>query len=609
MLSTSPEPRVRNELEARTSKPAATARSRPCRIKQMSGNAQNTKELRKLCTRSFLHSICTPHPKSSNRSRVLRSLFCYILSTCLGHLSCEPSSTYQRKEITTVYSLLGVYLRARCPMSVCECVSEVTERLEFKKSVAVSSHQEELPVAGEEDHITRPQETDATNVEEEELARSEELLLRHLSQKGLLELEVGVPRAWKLAKSPYGGRGVVTTRDLDPGDLILVDAPLVLGPRASAHTPPLCVRCHQGAVPLSACVRGCGLPVCSEGCQEGPDRHEFECRLLLSWRGGVPHEVGSWSPELLRAVTPIRCLQLTPEEREIFLSLQSHAGPQHAGELKFLKKYISDRHGPNAEDQAFMKQACCVMDANAFESRAELDKFPGPDEDWVHVKVTCTASLRGLYPLGGMLNHACTPNTRRGYDCQHRMIIRAAVPIVKGTEITNSYTALLWGTPARRHQLYTTKHFLCTCPRCEDPQEKGSLLSALRCCTSDCTGCILPEDPLNSESPWGCSTCQRSMTSQRAGVVQSALGKVLGRLDTTDPVSINRFLRGHKRVVATTNQIIVELKCNLVCIYGHAAGYQYSGKAHLVLFTCLTIRNDQCSSRYYLLPVNKSSLN
>ncbi|CAG2057362.1 unnamed protein product, partial [Timema podura] len=164
-------------------------------------------------------------------------------------------------------------------------------------------------------------------------ARSEELLLRHLSQKGLLELEAGVPRAWKLAKSPYGGRGVVTTRDLNPGDLILVDAPLVLGPRASAHTPPLCVRCHQGAVPLSACVGGCGLPVCSEGCQEGPDRHEFECRLLLSWRGGVPHEVGSWSPELLRAVTPIRCLQLAPEEREIFLSLQSHMGPQHGGEV------------------------------------------------------------------------------------------------------------------------------------------------------------------------------------------------------------------------------------------------------------------------------------
>lgn len=123
--------------------------------------------------------------------------------------------------------------------------------------------------------------------------------------------------------------------------------------------------------------------------------------------------------------------------------------------------------GPSTEEEAFMRLACCVMDANAFET-AQI-----PLVKAVRTEEGTTPSLRGLYPLASMMNHACTPNTRHGYDERQRMAVRAAMHIPAGTEITNSYTSLLWGTTARRYQLAVTKHFLCACSRCSDPQVRA----------------------------------------------------------------------------------------------------------------------------------------
>jgi hypothetical protein len=130
--------------------------------------------------------------------------------------------------------------------------------------------------------------------------------------------------------------------------------------------------------------------------------------------------------------------------------------------------------GPSAEEESFMRRACCVMDANAFET-ARIPKEVANTKPVVSTELDrplngATPSLRGLYPLAAMMNHACTPNTLHGYDGQQRMAVRAATSIPAGTELTNSYTSLLWGTTARRHHLAITKHFSCSCSRCSDPQ-------------------------------------------------------------------------------------------------------------------------------------------
>lgn len=135
--------------------------------------------------------------------------------------------------------------------------------------------------------------------------------------------------SWVLAPSPLGGRGIVASREIPAGEVVFQDVPLVLGPRAGVQCPPLCVGCHQGPETLKPCSKGCGLPVCSTQCEEA-DNHRFECQKLRSW--GVRTN-GSWSPELLRASVPVRCLALSPIKRQVLQCLQRNSGSQHAFEV------------------------------------------------------------------------------------------------------------------------------------------------------------------------------------------------------------------------------------------------------------------------------------
>lgn len=107
-------------------------------------------------------------------------------------------------------------------------------------------------------------------------------------------------------------------------------------------------------------------------------------------------------------------------------------------------------------DKEFMVRLCRILDTNAFETAVVIDK-------------STSTSLRGLYPLGAFLNHSCVPNARHYFNKRGFMITRAAVPIVKGEEITMTYTDFLWHTSLRWKYLKMTKDFECSCRRCSDP--------------------------------------------------------------------------------------------------------------------------------------------
>lgn len=114
------------------------------------------------------------------------------------------------------------------------------------------------------------------------------------------------------------------------------------------------------------------------------------------------------------------------------------------------------------------KKISCILNTNAFElgvvARNESD------ED-------STVSLRGLFPLAALMNHNCVPNIRYTYDNKRVMTCKAVKPILKGEQIFNSYTKILWGTNQRRIHLCYSKNFLCKCDRCVDPTEFGNVLS------------------------------------------------------------------------------------------------------------------------------------
>merc|ERR1712038_2133185 len=80
---------------------------------------------------------------------------------------------------------------------------------------------------------------------------------------------------------PGRGRFLRASRDIEPGETILIDTPFVQGP--PAKSPPICLQCSKllSTVENSYECSKCGLPVCNEACESG-EIHRIECGLFTA---------------------------------------------------------------------------------------------------------------------------------------------------------------------------------------------------------------------------------------------------------------------------------------------------------------------------------------
>lgn len=66
----------------------------------------------------------------------------------------------------------------------------------------------------------------------------------------------------------------------------------------------------------------------------------------------------------------------------------------------------------------------------------------------------------------------------------------------------------------RKTSLRKTWFFDCCCLRCQDPTEMQSYLSGIKCPNPSCHAVMLPSNVMDLESPWICSDCQNTETSE-----------------------------------------------------------------------------------------------
>ncbi|KAL7307702.1 hypothetical protein TKK_0000380 [Trichogramma kaykai] len=384
----------------------------------------------------------------------------------------------------------------------------------------------------------------------------DEQLRGHLQGHGILE--TGQQTCWTIDYSKLSGRGVIASRDVASDELVYEDAPVVQGPRCNDKYPPMCVACQKTGCALFPCDRGCGLPVCSDACQDDPRHRDVECPYL---RELEPDCGSDWSLPLLQALVPVKALLLESHLKDIFYCFQSHGTPKYGREVDMLKKSVKNPLKP--EDEEFMRLVCRVMDTNSFETAA--------------IRADNATSLRALFPLGSLTNHQCVPNTRHLVDDRGHLLVYAVKPIARGQEITMSYADLLWDTTLRRQFLLATKYFSCLCSRCSDATETGSMLGALHCAHDSCPGKLLPNEPLDFNTNWACTSCQLVIKAKQIASIRAGISAAVEEFKYKSPRRMLRFIiRELSILVPPTNYVMMSMMFRIISIFGRSPGLEWS---------------------------------
>ncbi|CAG9814555.1 unnamed protein product [Phaedon cochleariae] len=357
---------------------------------------------------------------------------------------------------------------------------------------------------------------------------------------------------WQIRSSPLGGFGVFAKRNIEAGDLIFRDLPVILGPRCLNVPLECCLQCFSKS-DVKICEKKCGLLLCPSCDNEG--KHQGECSLILSLKTDL--DLVEKSTAMIKCLAPLRSLLLSEEDKEVVKNLKNHWGNQHGHEIDILTDELHFKIPK--DDQNFMRFVCSVLDANAFEV--------------IVVNKQAQTSLRGLYPLGSLANHSCFPNAFHVFDDERRMVTRASVFIEKDSEIFDSYSRVIWGTATRSMHLKKTKHFVCKCKRCLDPTEFGTYMSSILC--KNCRGNLIPTNPLKS-CAWKCEDCNEIVPLKDVARVFSLIGSVLKCFDDGDFELMDSFLKGKlATLVPKFSQVVVEIKYKIIWILGYQEKYSW----------------------------------
>jgi len=265
----------------------------------------------------------------------------------------------------------------------------------------------------------------------------------------------GYPYA--VSSKPGVGRCLVATRDLDPGDLILKETPLVVG---NLHdTPPICLACWKIVDGLYLCDE-CGLPMCDAKCSSDRNHRELECDFFrgksekktptIQSLKGQPHP-------FYECITPLRCLLLKNKDPKKWAAIQKMMDHLEDRPRDYhwdicqnnVVKYLLSKWG--MEDDGFTEEevnhVIGSLEVNAF----EVSSSPG-------------GRGRGVYPLTSLMSHSCISNARYIIHDDFHVEVRATVAIRAGEEITDHYVTPLNGTVYRRSHLKDGWFFDCSCP-------------------------------------------------------------------------------------------------------------------------------------------------
>lgn len=308
----------------------------------------------------------------------------------------------------------------------------------------------------------------------------------------------------------------------------------------------------------------CGWPVCSELCEKSPS-HIPECQYTVSRGSKVSISTFGTIHPSYQCITILRGLyqkQFLSDVWKKIDQLQSHCE-----ERKSTPKYEKDRVEVAQFILRFFKlknifteedilRVCGILMVNGHE--VPLTNPP-------HV---------ALYETTSMFEHNCSANCNKTFTDQGLVLIKAGTRIQKGDHLSICYTDPLWGTGNRRHHLYESKFFWCSCARCSDPTEFGTNFSALKCQNSDCSGYLLPQSfldkPQNGKSAnWICSKCSSPTSAHHVYDLLDRIGQDLHELKKGDSRPARQFISMYEKYLHNNHYYLTDVKLALGQLIGH----------------------------------------
>jgi len=369
---------------------------------------------------------------------------------------------------------------------------------------------------------------------------------------------------YKIEQSPEVGRFLEATRDIQKGEVLWTEAPLVVSP--VAITPPVCLDCYA-PVNGSYLCRKSGWPVCAPKCEK---KIEHNPEVVIPHQTEGRFEIESYQDHcyIYECVGPLRVLLMqktSPKKYKKIMTLESHNKLRKGTEA-----YAKAQE--NVID--VMKKTLGVM---VFE--VLYPQFDFSDEtiqEIVGIFETNSIEIRlqqsevnGLYEIGSMMEHSCCPNVRMSFDDKFNMTITAGRDISKGEHFSIMYSHSLWGTQARRAHLLETKKFLCFCPRCKDATEFGTDFSSIIR-----EGKLLRQtDPTDTEAPWVSADGETSVPSFQVAAEMQHIGQTLAVLQMDGTIeNYEDFLATNGKVLHPNHYHMLTAKHSLLQMLGRTEG-------------------------------------
>jgi len=372
--------------------------------------------------------------------------------------------------------------------------------------------------------------------------------------------------AYKVCVSPDIGRYLVATRDLKPGEMVISETPLVMGPMAV--TVPLCLACYKPADGKFSCPK-CGWPMCNATCAKS-QMHEPEC-MLTAARGTplqMPGNCYNKPYPIYEVVTILRSLHLKQTSASKWKKLRELEAHEEA--RKKNGRYDKDVATMLRVIREFLK-----ISENIFTTQEILDVCGVLMVNSHELPVT-TIPVQALYANISLLEHSCINNASKHFDGDFRVVVRAAVNIKKGEHISINYSDPMWGTASRQIHLGETKYFSCQCPRCRDPTEMGTMFSSIRCpqCTAEQGGYLVSQDLTNPKSDWSCVVCTKTQAHSFVDAVSMSIGEEMVVMEKGNIDACQAFIKKHSQNLHPNHYYLQDIKLALCQMIGQSANGQ-----------------------------------